>query len=255
METKKIKTSTGEIAVAIKAVEKTIPVIFLHGVYYNRELWKYQTDRITNRTIITVDMPFHGKSKNITNKNWTIEDCANMLIEILDSLKIEKVIAIGHSWGSMTILRAAAITPERFQSIGLCNMPYQASTAKIRWSIRLQHLMLGFRTFYTKQVAKALYGKNTYKKNPALLKHLESSMNLLTKNEIIQTDKAVRSNAENLEPLIQSLKMPVLALRGEDDYVPESGYLKSKTVEGGHVSPIEAPEEVLIFIQNVIENK
>jgi 3-oxoadipate enol-lactonase len=52
-------------------------------------------------------MPLHGHSRENIRPNWTLNDCADMLIEILDSLHIPRVIAIGHSWGSMTILRAA----------------------------------------------------------------------------------------------------------------------------------------------------
>ena len=253
MVTKLIHTSIGEISVTIKEVANSIPVIFLHGVYYDQNLWKYQVDRISDKTLITVDMPFHGLSKNITKKNWTLDDCALMLLEILDELKIEKVIAIGHSWGSMSILRAADKSPDRFQSIGLCNMPFQASTVKINIMFKMQHLMLGFRKFYSKQVAKTLYGEKTYANNPELLHILESSMNRLSSREIIHTDKSVIIKAENTEHIIESLKVPALALKGEDDYVPQSKYIKTLIVKGGHVSAIEAPEEVLSFVEQVFE--
>jgi pimeloyl-ACP methyl ester carboxylesterase len=255
VETTQINTSIGEISFRLNKVENSIPIIFLHGVYYDHNLWNYQAERITDRTVITIDMPFHGMSKNITRQIWTLDDCAVMLLEILDTLEIDKVIAIGHSWGSMTILRAAAKAPERFQSIGLCNMPFQAATTKIKRMFKMQHLMLGFRKFYAKQVAKALYGKETYTKNPALLNILESSISKLTREEIIQTDKSVIIDAENMEPTIQTLKVPTLALKGKEDYVPRSGHLKTKIVAGGHVSPIEVPEEVYAFIKEVIEIK
>lgn len=31
---------------------------------------------------------------------WTLDDCALMLLDILDALEIDQVIAMGHSWGS-----------------------------------------------------------------------------------------------------------------------------------------------------------
>jgi pimeloyl-ACP methyl ester carboxylesterase len=255
METKQINTAIGAISVRINTLKGSVPIILLHGVYYDHNLWNYQVERITERTVITLDMPFHGNSKNITKYNWTLDDCALMLLEILDALKIDKVIAIGHSWGSMTILRAAAKAPERFQSIGLCNMPFQAATVKTKLLFKMQHLMLGFRKFYSKQVAKALYGKETYNTNHALLNILVSSMSKLKRKEIIQTDKSVIINAENTEPIIQSLKVPTLALKGKEDYVPKPRHLKTKIVEGGHVSPIEVPLEVFTFVKEVIEKK
>jgi pimeloyl-ACP methyl ester carboxylesterase len=177
-----------------------------------------------------------------------------MVIEILDALDIYAVIAIGHSWGSMSILRAAHDNPARFTSIGLCNMPFERATFKTRFQFRMQHLLLGFRKFYTKQVARALFGYRTFKADPGLLALLESSMGRLSASEIREIDTAVITNAENTEPLIRSLAVPALALRGKEDYVPESAYIRTTTVRGGHVSPAEAPEEVLRFIRSVSVN-
>jgi pimeloyl-ACP methyl ester carboxylesterase len=253
METKFIKTSLGDISVRVKEVNNTMPIIFLHGVYFDHNLWNYQTERIAGRTVVTIDMPFHGQSKHITKKNWTLDDCAIMLLEILDALKVEKTIAIGHSWGSMTILRAAHKAPKRFQAIGLCNMPFDAATTKVKLQFKFQHLMLGFRKFYVKQVAKAMYGKETFANNPSLLNMLESSFRELENKEVIHTDTSVIINAENTEQLIQSLKVPARALKGKEDYVPQSKHLQTQVVAGGHVSPLEVPVEVYAFVKEVMK--
>ena len=255
METKQIPTSIGEISIKIDKIEGSVPIIFLHGVYFDHNLWNYQVERITDRSVITIDMPFHGMSKNITKKNWSVDDCSGMLLEILDELKIDKVIAVGHSWGSMTILRSATNAPERFQSIGLCNMPFKSAPLSNKLQFRMQHLLLGYRNFYSKQVAKALFGKETYNDHPELLRILESSMSKLKREEIIQTDKSVIIDAEDAGSIIQSLRVPALALKGKEDYVPQSRHLKTKIVDGGHVSPVEVPEEVYNFIKEVIEIK
>lgn len=254
METKMIPTSIGEIAVRIKAIKGTVPIIFLHGVYFNQSLWNYHAEQISDRTVITLDMPLHGLSKKITKKDWSIDDCAVMLLEILEHLKIDKVIAIGHSWGSMTILRSAVKNPERFESIGLCNMPIHKAKSSTKLKFKIQHLMLGLRTFYIKQVAKALFGKESLAENPKLLDTLNSSMRQLTIEEIIQTDQSVIIEAEDATTFIQSLKIPAFALKGMEDYVAQSNYLNYKLVKGGHVSPLEEPMEVSTFIQKIIES-
>lgn len=68
METLQINTSIGDIFVTIKKVEGSIPVTFLHGVYFDHNLWNNQVNRIIERSVITIDMPLHGKSKNINKK-------------------------------------------------------------------------------------------------------------------------------------------------------------------------------------------
>ncbi|WKN43759.1 alpha/beta fold hydrolase [Tunicatimonas pelagia] len=252
MKEKYIKTSIGEIAVQIKKVPGTTSIIFLHGVYYDHHLWNYQTARISDRTVVTVDMPLHGSSKHITKKEWTLNDCSTMLIEILDSLKIARVIAIGHSWGSMTILRAASQHPNRFQSIGLGNMPFEAANKQVKRQFRMRHLLLSLRGFYTQQVAKTLYGKHTLKQNPDLREHLDLSMSKLTNQEVKQTDKSVIVNADNAEPLLEQVEGFAFALKGKEDYVPTPKNLKTTVVKGGHISPLEAPEEVFEFVMKVV---
>jgi len=249
-----ITTQIGKIAVFIREVPTNEPpIIFLHGVYFDHHLWDNQVNEIKDRSIITIDMPLHGESKQDIIANWTLNDCADMLIEILDSLKIPKVVAIGHSWGSMTILRAASKHPERFEGIGLCNMPFEAASKKQKLTFGLQHSMLFFRNFYTKQAAKALFGKTSLQENPALIQQLKRPMNLLTNAQIKQTDKAVIINAEDATTLLKNLQVKTLALKGEEDYVPmPPSPIQTIIVKSGHISPLEKPQEVLELVNRLL---
>lgn len=249
-----ITTSMGEIAVNINKVSTTeLPIIFLHGVYFDHHLWDNQVNEIKDRTTIAVDMPLHGSSRNNIKDNWTLTDCSNMLIEILDSLKIPKIIAVGHSWGSMTILRAAHKYPERFASIGLCNMPFNAASKKQRATFGLQHSMLVFRNFYTKQAAKALFGKALLKENPTLIDRLQRPMSILSNKQIKQIDKAVILDAVDATDLIKTLNIKAIALKGEEDYVPKPPNIEAIVIEGGHISPLEKPQEVISLIRKLIK--
>jgi 3-oxoadipate enol-lactonase len=247
-----IETNIGNIAVFSKTVPNTVPIIFLHGVYFDHHLWDHFINQINDRTVIAIDMPLHGESNLNIVQNWTLNNCAAMLIEILDSLHIEKVIAIGHSWGSMTILRAASKAPTRFASIGVCNMPWEnGATQKTKFV--LQHTMLSFRKFYTKQAASALFGKQNLRKDPSLLTELARPMNKLTNAHIKQIDKAVIVNAQDVSELLSTLQVKAKALIGIDDYLKPPPNLQCITVQGGHVSPLQARVEVMVFIKEVTD--
>ena len=244
-----IHTNLGKIAVYPKLADSDkTPIIFLHGVYFDHHLWDEVIDSIQDRTTYCVDMPFHGLSKEITKNDWSLNDCADMLLEILDSLQITKVIAVGHSWGSMTILRAASKQPERFESVLLCNMPFLTAKKKQKITFGLQHSMLIFRNFYTKQAAKALFGKTSLKENPSLVDQLKRPMDLLSNVQIKHTDKAVIADAEDASELIKNLKVRALALKGIEDYVPAPPSIETIVIGGGHISPLEKPEEVLNLV-------
>jgi pimeloyl-ACP methyl ester carboxylesterase len=248
-----IETTIGNIAVFQKRSDShQTPIIFLHGVYFDHHLWDKVTNSIQDRSIFLIDMPFHGLSKELTKEDWTLNDCAEMLLEVLDRLQTNKVIAVGHSWGSMTIVRAASKQPERFESVLLCNMPFHEATKKQRLMFRLQHTMLTFRNFYTKQAAKALFGKTSLKKYPSLINDLERPMNLLSNSQIKKTDEAVIANADDAAELIRNLKVRAIALRGRDDYVPVPPTTETITVDGGHISPLEQPQEVLDAIKSLM---
>lgn len=247
-------TNIGQIAYYQKEVQGTTPIIFLHGVYYDHNLWNYQISRITDRTTVAIDMPLHGKSKNISKKNWTMEGCSQMLIDILDSLNIEKCYAIGHSWGSMTILRAASQHPQRFEAVGLCNMPIGAGSFRKRLVFGFQHTMLGFRTFYTKQVAKAMFGQESRNDKPQITEYLELSMGSLSNKEVRKTDKAVIMNVDSGIPFLEKLKVPALAIKGKDDYVQSLANIEMTLVKGKHTSPLEAPQAVLDLIYRLVKD-
>ncbi len=246
-----ISTKIGQIAVFIKkGIDNKIPVIFLHGVYFDHHLWDEQIATIT-RTTLAIDMPLHGESKNGVSLNWTINDVSEMLLDLLQNLNLQKVIAIGHSWGSMTILRAATKNPDQFAAIGLCNMPFEKPSSLLKIIFGLQHLLLPFRSFYTKQVSKAIFSKKSINENPLLLNNLNLAISKLNSKEIKATDRAVILKAENTSALIKTLKVKALALKGRDDYVPRPPNLKTVIVAGGHVSPLEVPLAVIDFCDDV----
>lgn len=256
-ETRFVSTKLGEIAVYTKSAnisdaDKT-PVIFLHGVYFDHHLWSNQVAAINDRTVFTMDMPWHGGSKEGVPEHWTLEDCGEMLIEIMDVLDIPTLIAIGHSWGSMTILRAAAKYPERFAAVGFCNMPFEAATTKQKLTFHLQHSALMLRNFYMNQTGKVLFGKKTLQQAPELLNVLKTSMVKLSNKEIRLTDEYVILNAQDDAPLVKKMHVPALALKGKEDYVPAPPTLQTTIVRGGHISPIESPLEVTEFCQRVME--
>jgi pimeloyl-ACP methyl ester carboxylesterase len=194
----------------------------------------------------------HGNSKEIKKSDWTLNDCTDMLLEVINKLKINKSISIGHSWGSMTIIRAANKEPERFSALGLCNMPFKESSKKVKRNIKLQQIALVFRKFYMKQAARALMGKDSISKNPAIIRKLTEPMSKLSNEEIKYTDTVVRINADDSSEIIKNLEVPSIAIIGEEDYVGIPPLNEVITVKGGHVSPIESPNEVNLMINKLI---
>lgn len=248
-----LNTKIGRIATFHRPSEsKKTPFLFLHGVYFDHHLWDQVIQTIQDRTIITLDMPLHGESQQISKVDWTLEDCADMLLEVMDQLQLKRVVAVGHSWGSMTILRAANQQPERFESVILCNMPFRAVSKWKKRLIRLQHTLLVFRDFYTAQASKALFGQTSRRTTPTLIHHLQRTMRLLSNQQIKKVDKEVIMEAKDSSHLIYQMSVAAIAINGREDYVPVPPVLQTIMVEGGHVSPLETPQEISKLISEFV---
>jgi AAA+ superfamily predicted ATPase len=94
-------------------------------------------------------------------------------------------------------------------------------------------------------------GKTSLVKNPSLINQLSQPMNVLTNKEVKQIDKKVILDAEDATSLIQNLRVKAIALKGKEDYVPTPPKIETIVVEGGHISPLEKPEEVLNLIKKL----
>ena len=87
---------------------KTHPIIFLHGWGQNIEMMKPIADPLQEtHDIILVDLPGYGKSSEPTF-TWKISDYVECIHTLVDRLKIEDPILIGHSFGGKIALLYAS---------------------------------------------------------------------------------------------------------------------------------------------------
>lgn len=256
MKTQRIQTNLGEIAIsqALSAHPQTEgpPLVFLHGIFLDQTLWLGCSQGLTQHRRIYFDMPGHGQSSDV-GRTWHLAECVDLLFQVLDALNIESCIAIGHSWGGMTVLRAATQQPERFQAIGLFNMPLQPPTGMNRLGFQLQKILTRFPRFYGQQAAKSMYSAAYLQSQPDRSTQMQARLATRSSQEIAQVIEAVILAPENSSPLFLALGIPVLCVVGETDFVGRPSGLKTLTVPGCHISPHEAPSETEAAIRQLIQ--
>jgi pimeloyl-ACP methyl ester carboxylesterase len=83
-------------------------VVFIHGVLNDHSVWILQSRYFAHHgwNVLAIDLPGHGKSPGNCPK--TVEAAAGVVCDLLDALKIERAALVGHSWGSLIALEAAA---------------------------------------------------------------------------------------------------------------------------------------------------
>lgn len=95
------------------------PLILLHGFGRTASDWQsFISEFSKHYRVIAWDMRGHGRS---TNPDTTVvfrhAVAAQDLLIFMDNLKLQKIKAIGHSSGGITILYAATMQPDRFDAI------------------------------------------------------------------------------------------------------------------------------------------
>lgn len=238
-----LKTCLGEISIYTQNESSDgTPLVFLHGLFFDHLMWLDIVQKPINRPVVLIDMPLHGKSKNIINQ-WNLDDCTTMLFDILAQLDLKRIIGVGHSWGSMTLLRAVAKNSERFEELYLLNLPFRAMSFQEKLKVRLLHFGLIHKAFYIKEASKFLIDQEFMQ--PKHLGYLKASMGSLKRRTIIKLDEIVRLNAMDSSELFSKLKKSHKIIVAEKDFVgiPPSGEIIH--VKGGHTSPLELPEKIL----------
>jgi sigma-B regulation protein RsbQ len=96
-------------------------ILFSHGYGCNQSMWRYLTPYFENtHKIVLFDLMGNGSSDSRFynyQKYDTLKGYAEDILEIIDGLKLEPIVFVGHSVSSMIGMLAAIQRPELFEKI------------------------------------------------------------------------------------------------------------------------------------------
>ncbi|MGH8082728.1 MAG: alpha/beta fold hydrolase [Lysobacter sp.] len=96
--------------------------LFVHGVLLNGHLWRHQLRELSDvRRCIAVDLLAHGDSEIAPEQDVSVTANAQMLVEFLDALGIDRVDLVGNDSGGGVAQIFAALHPQRVRSLTLTN--------------------------------------------------------------------------------------------------------------------------------------
>jgi pimeloyl-ACP methyl ester carboxylesterase len=97
-----------------------IPIVLVHGFGHNRVVWEKLVDELSEDfRPISVDLRGHAESPWSPTAAYHPSDYAADLPALLDRLKIDRSIVIGHSLGGNVATLFAATNPERLRALVL----------------------------------------------------------------------------------------------------------------------------------------
>lgn len=121
-----------------KPFDATKPsVVFIHGVLCDHSVWILQSRYLAHHgfNVLAIDLPGHMRSGG--EAPASVEDAADWIADLLDAAGIERAALVGHSWGSLIALEAAARLQQRVTHLALVGtaFPMKVSPALLETSL------------------------------------------------------------------------------------------------------------------------
>lgn len=254
-----------------KAFDATQPtLIFIHGVLNDHSVWALQSRYFAHHgwNVLAVDLPGHCRSGGQAPSST--EEAANFIAALLDAAGVEKAALVGHSWGSLIALEAAATLKNRVSHLALIGtaFPMKVSPALLEASLNAPMKALKLVNVFSRSTLApkpSSLGPGTwvYGASMALGRRV-----LASNREVNLFHRGFQAcdRYANGEAAIAQITCPVLFLLGEyDQMTPPSAarglisiarstgkFRQISTVPVGHHQMTEAPDETLLAIREFL---
>jgi len=104
------------------------PVVFLHGFPELWYSWRYQIPALAEAGFqaIAPDLRGYGETdKPAELEAYDIHHLVGDMVGLLDALRLQKAVIVGHDWGGVIVWQMALMHPERVERIISLNTPFQ----------------------------------------------------------------------------------------------------------------------------------
>jgi pimeloyl-ACP methyl ester carboxylesterase len=117
----RIALDAGPIHVSELGPSDGVPLVFLHGVLVNAELWMGVAERLSaQHRCILLDLPLGAHSEGMAkNADLSPEGVTAMVIAVLDALGIREAVLVGNDSGGALCQLLIASHPERLRAVVL----------------------------------------------------------------------------------------------------------------------------------------
>lgn len=135
-----VPTRSGGVFVQQKGPPDGVPVVLFHGTAAWSELWRYTSEALAAAgfRVIALDLPPFGFSDR--PGNYTRQDQAARISDVLEALKAPPAVIVGHSFGAGAATELAMRHPDRARALVLVDaaLGLMAAPSDAPWVIRPQ---------------------------------------------------------------------------------------------------------------------
>jgi 3-oxoadipate enol-lactonase len=234
-------------------------VVLITGSNLDRRMWTREAEWLAKQyTVVRYDLRAHGESDTATREFSHQAD----LIELLDTLKIQKATLIGLSAGAFIALDAALDIPQRVERIVLAGPGVTGYTGKNPPQFPPE-MFAAIQARDYRRVSKILLTTPVFAAPPESQPLVRQ---MVTENERLWTvDRALMKMPPPTLPRLAQVRVPTLVIVGEKDvYQRDHAELLSARVPrarlvvvpgGGHIVNLTSPKAFEAAVESFLASR
>ena len=251
-----------------KAFDPAKPTaIFIHGVLCDHSVWALQSRYMANHgwNVLAIDLPGHCKSSG--KAPASVEEAATFIGDLMDAAGLQKAALIGHSWGSLIAMQAAAQLKDRVSHLALVGTAYpmKVSPALLDSAIKAPDAAIRMINVFSRATLAPPNGAGSwvFDAGQALGRRVLASNK---DTNLLHTGFSACDNYAGGEAAMSALTCPVLFALGKEDQMTPAKAAKGlidaakaadkrvtvAMLPSGHNQMTEAPDETLFAIRDFL---
>lgn len=250
-------------------------VVFIHGFGASLEVWRQMEDALKDEyRLVLFDLKGHGYSARPHDDRYSLKDHAAVVLGLLEHLKLDNVVLVGHSYGCAVALMASLQAQESFSGkvSGLVLIAGSIDPENLPFYLRLLRLpVIGWVTanltpvdIGTRRILKRAYHDDERVTESLIERYAKYQRIAGSAHALLTTARQmVPPDFSALRQELQSLKLPVLKIIGKYDEIisPDSGKALCRILPNcraviiddvGHVPHDEKPGETIPLVRDFI---
>ncbi len=240
--------------------KKGIPIVFIHGVGLDHNIWDLQINEFDN-TVLIYDILGHGRTP-LNKEKISFDDFSDQIIDLIDELKFDKIHLIGFSIGSLIARNFATRFNDRLKSLTLlCSIFNRSDNEQKIVNERFEQTKKDKKL--TKDALNRWFNKDFIEKNPLISDKIFSILNNNNMDNFIKVYSLFVNHKDNEK--FENINVKTLVMTGEGDVgsTPEMSNNLSKKIKnsevkiipvGKHLCSIECSYDVNKAIKDHIQN-
>ena len=246
----------------LNVVGKKSPIVFIHGVGLNQDIWRPQIDFFKDYTTLTYDLLGHGKTP-LSKAKVNFNDFYHQLLSLIDELEFKKIHLVGFSLGALIAREFASKHSERLHSLIFHGSIYKRTEEQKRVVVNRWNVAKLNKPASKKAALRRWLTEDFTKENPKTYKKIYL---LLEKNDHKNFLKSYEPfvHYEDEDSMIKKINVNTLITTGEKDVgsTPEMARNLSKVIQnskfveikkGKHLCSIECADNVNMIFKKFID--